>query len=485
MQMSARRSFLYFLVPSILIGVGGIAIAPVTTYFLDPHDFGVFAILGAFLLPISAIATTGPLPVYIANYLSVIEEGRRVLLFILLIVELAVRSGGAVIAWTLALFVLPVAIREFEPMFILYFRMLVITFVAGGFWAVLSGYLVLHHYARTHARFEFVQWSISALVVVAGLAVFRLGVVSLFLGPLVASVATAGASIWFMRRHVTVRIERRWIRESWRIGIPTVLTSAFELVSGTLDRYFIQRWVDLTQLGFYGFSQGFRGIFTAGMKAFNRTYVPLLLPHLVSTGDLISARRMIKLWYGLIGIAGVWVTLFVHEAIALLTHGKFVVAAPLVPLWFLLLHSMTFGTTFVTYLTLRKRNDLIAALRIGVGVVFIGAMAIAVWRYGIIGAAVTAVLLNFTVQIVYRFAARRIGCPAVGEREFFASAIAVLLVYGTTFVITLSWQLRLVEALLVSAFIARWSGLDVVTWQTLHRIWKRGDLTADRGHVTF
>jgi len=51
--------------------------------------------------------------------------------------------------------------------------------------------------------------------------------------------------------------------------------------------------------------------------------------------------EILKKWFGLLGIGGLFFSLFSYEIVNVLTHGKFVGAAYLIPIWFLLLLSFS------------------------------------------------------------------------------------------------------------------------------------------------
>lgn len=457
--VSARRSFRNFLLPSLVVGAGSFIVTPIITYYLNPRDFGIFAILNAVFMPVGAVASVGSTIVYTAHYLSISTEDRRVLLFNLLAFEFALRLFWATLAFAAAPTILPLVVRDFESPFAWYFRVLVVAFLANAVWAVLSGYLVLHKESAVHARFEVAQWSVGIAGTLVGLAVFHLGTAALFVGPLIGNTVAACIGLWYLRSRLILRLDWHWIREAWRTGIPSVASTLFESLSNAVDRYFIQRWTNLTQLGLYGFSQNFRSVFTMGMKAFNRTYIPHYHELVGSMGSSDRVVRMLRTWYGVIGVVGVGVALFSRDVIVFLTHGKFVDAAPFVTIWFLFVVSMTFGTSYVQELMLRNRMVTIARVRIGIGSLFLLLTALAVWRYGPMGAAVAMLTMNMTIQLAFRVYARRLGCTPIGEREFLVVTVTILSVFLVANAVAIPFLVRCIVFLAVGWGLASWTGL--------------------------
>ena len=87
-----ERSFFWFLAPTVLQSVAGICVMmPVTTYYLDPADIGVAAILTALAMPIVPLASTGDSWVLSTHWHRSSVAGRRDLLFNLLIANLSLK----------------------------------------------------------------------------------------------------------------------------------------------------------------------------------------------------------------------------------------------------------------------------------------------------------------------------------------------------------------------------------------------------------
>ena len=83
-----NKNFLYYLLPSVSIGImSTFVIVPITTYYLDPKDFGVYAILTAVMMPIGPLASTGVTWVFAGNYYKIDETERKVLFFNILLLD--------------------------------------------------------------------------------------------------------------------------------------------------------------------------------------------------------------------------------------------------------------------------------------------------------------------------------------------------------------------------------------------------------------
>lgn len=440
------KNFFYFLLPLLISGVSGIVMTPIMTYYLDPWDFGIAAILSAIMLPLSAVASSGFSIVYAGNYYALESEERKVLIFNFVFFELLLKTCGVLILWFLSPLLLPLVVHGFEPVYLLYFRLVLITFLLQALWPSLSFLIVLQKDGRTHARFEITQWLGGVGATLLTLIVFRRTTLALFVGPFVSAIVSFISCVWYLRSRATARLSRRWLKEMITVGIPSVSVNGFEVVSNTIDRYLLQRWLNLSRLGMYEFSQGFRTIFNLGMKAFNRTYAPLMLESYAKTQESEEAQRFMKGWYGVLAVGGMFTIFFSPEVIDLLTHGKFLAAAPLVPLWVFLVCFQTFGTAYVQFLFYKKSNRTIIPSRIIVGILGIVLSAVLIRFFGMIGAVLGILISNFALQVSYRICARRLGCPMRKERYFVITVALLAILYSSSLTFTLPLAVEIVVA---------------------------------------
>ncbi len=68
-----------------------------------------------------------------------------------------------------------------------------------------------------------------------------------------------------------------WGKEIVRSGLPAIPFSLMDVLANSMDRFVIQRWLDLSTLGIYAHSQSYRGMFVTVTKAYSRTMTPTFL----------------------------------------------------------------------------------------------------------------------------------------------------------------------------------------------------------------
>ncbi|MEK9132844.1 MAG: oligosaccharide flippase family protein [Patescibacteria group bacterium] len=459
--MSDRKNFFYYLLPSIVSSLVGIATIPITTYFLDPKDFGVYAILSAFVMPVVALSTTGVSWVLGGHFYKTEGDDNRSLIFNILFFDFIFKSFWILLLWFLSPLLLPWLVNGYQAGYSLFFKLSLVTILLSTFTASISYALVLKREAKKHAVVEITGPIVSATVTILCLYVLKLTTISLFLGPLGAEIASVLIGLWFVRNSIKINLDKKWFREIIKVGLPSMPLELVNLLSNISDKYFVQRFMNLSSLGIYSHSTNYKSVFSLGFKAFNRVFAPHVLEGFSNENEIKIAKlkKQLVKWIGLAGIGGIFVSLFSKEVVNILSHGKFIEAAPLVPLWYLLIFFMGFGTTYQQFLFVRKKSLYLTISGVFTGVISIGLIALGAAKFGMMGAVVAALLANLVTQLSFKIYARKLGCASMGESRIFAMAASVFLVYLANILVDFNLISRVIIAVLLSVVVAIVCGL--------------------------
>jgi O-antigen/teichoic acid export membrane protein len=451
-----HRSFLLFLLPAVTTGLVGLFVmVPITTYYLEPRDFGVVAFLAALLAPFGPLSSAGAPWVVGGNYFHINAEARRSLLFHVLLVDLVLKGVVLLALWLSAPLALPFLMPDFEARHIDFFRIMLAATLCSGFWPTISYLLVVQRRAGLHAVIEICQYLAGALTTVVCLATLGLTTVSLVLGNFAAALALFCFCAVYAARQVRPSLDRAWLREIAVRGTPSIPANLSEMVASVSDRYFLGRWSGLDQLGIYSHSLQYRTAFAAGSKAFGRTFGPAALEAYAAGKSLPKLTGLLRPWYGVCAAGGVLVTLFSEDAVRLLTHDKFTAAAPLVPIWFGLVLSFALGTPYSQFLVATKRSRWVAWASMVSSGFAVALAAVGTWFLGAVGAALAVVGSNLALQLIFRRHALRFGCAPVGEAWFVAAVAATVAAYAVTYWLGAGLTARVLTAVLaVPALVA-------------------------------
>lgn len=456
LRNAAGSGYVLYLLPSLVQGGVGLLLVPVTTHFLDPADFGVFALLIAVAMPVRAFAATGARWVIGGNYFNVAEIERRTMLFNVLAFELALRGLLILLLFVAAEPVLHWLVSDYRPEYVRYLNLVLAASLAGSLWPAISFLMTVQNSPRLFALFSLVQTFSSAVTTVVCLAVLGWGVESLFVAMVVAACVSVVLELFYVRRLVDFSLERKWLKEVVSTGLRATPGGLAEVVSNMVDKIAIQRWAGLGALGLYSHSQQYHSIFKMLTAALSNTLTTGSLKIYSQGLDAAPLERMLSAWYGMLAVLGVGVALFSDDLISLLTHGKFTGSAPLVLIWYLMVFSVSHSIPYANFLMARKRNRVLMYTQLVPTLAGIGLVAIGAYAYGVFGAAWAILLTNLAIQLSRRLVAHRLGYRGIAERRF----AEALLVFGTLWFLDdlLAWGVGTeigVCLLLVPAVVAR------------------------------
>ncbi|MBA5869678.1 MAG: oligosaccharide flippase family protein [Nitrospira sp. CR2.1] len=447
------RSFLWFLLPPLLQTVLGVGVmVPLTTYYLDPADIGTVAILTSLAMLVTPLASTGDNWVLSTHWHAASAAGRKELLCTLLLANVGMKAVWIVLFWWLSPLVLPHAITDYRPEHQQYFGLALLGVLAGAMWVTVSSLMVIERAPVSHAVNESLQWLAGAGTTLIGLAVAHLGVLALFLAPISAGVVSAVHGLWYAARKVSPRPSLRWGKEIVRSGMPAIPFSLMDVVANSLDRFVIQRWLDLATLGVYAHSQSYRGMFVTVTKAYSRTMTPTFLELFTGSAarPLRQVEETVSLWYLCVTAGGILVILFSPEVIHLLTHGKFDRAAQLVPIWFLLMFAHSTAIPYTQYLLTVRKTLLLSWTSILMSAATMGLVCLATWQFGVIGATSAAVCGALALHGMRCFLARRFGCPYGIEPGMLWGVGVMIVVYVVSRLIDIPLPVKVVIGILVA-----------------------------------
>lgn len=438
-----KENFFYFIFPSIVTGVFGFfLLIPVTTYYLDPADFGVFALLTALTMPIGPLSSTGVSWVLGGSFFKISAEQRRVLLFNVTLSDAVLKCFWVAIFWLAAPWILFYCLREVGPNYVFWFRLSLITVLLNAFWPTVSYHLVLSRKGSRHALFEILPWLAGTATTLFTLSVLGWKTDTLFWSPIIAGIVLLLMNLWHLWAEVTVRIDRTWLKEILTVGLPSVPASLVEMLRNSLDRIFLERWLSLDALGLYSHSLAYRNLFTVGTKAFSRVFSPHALEVFSKNQDHTPLDTRLNHWYTLIGVAGIPTVFFAEEVVGFLTHGKFTAAAFPVKIWFLLVLCFSYAIPYNSFLQEAKRTGFLATTDIVVNLVFLGLAIPAIYWGGVAGAALNYVAGNFCLQLVRHHASVKYGCREFSQRGLWTAilflSLGMLITNG--FQVSLLWK---------------------------------------------
>lgn len=414
-------------------------VIPLTTYYLDPRDFGIVAIIMVFsrlVVPLSSIGFSWVLP---GHFYTISEEEKTHLLFTLLVTGSVLRAFWIILFGVLGYWVLPFAIKSYQPVFLFYFWIFLVAEWFNFFWEIVSFLITLEKKASSHAVLDITKLISRLAALIVALVFIKLKVAALAYAYLAAGIGGFLFSIIYVSKYLKAGFKVKWLKETVKRGFPTILIQLFEMFSESITRFFIERWIGLSSLGIYSHSLDYRKAFMMPHRAFQQTYSPEVLQVCSQKTSVLKVKSALKKWFGLLALAGMFVILFGKSVILILTHGKFVEASLLVSLWFVLIVIYALGISYNQFVLANKKTNFIFWSEIIVGIISWGIIAFCVKFFGIIGAAVSILVYFFLFYLTRKIYSHKLGCPDFEGPYFIATLLLLcgLIFVNNTFVLSL------------------------------------------------
>ncbi|UVT19435.1 MAG: oligosaccharide flippase family protein [Nitrospira sp.] len=405
----AGSSFIYATTTLLQRGIAFLLL-PLYTRFLTPEDYGVLAVVGAlstFLVVFCSLSMHGAVNRYYFLYRDS-PEVLKDFLGTVIVTSLMTASGFtiallAVGEWILApvygaipfwpYVVLGIATAAFQPVSLMFLAM-----------------LQARQEVKRYAFHSLAQFGLTVMLVIAFVVLMRWDA----RGPLLAGLLVAALycilSLYLLRHEYRVCFKPEHFRSALSYSLPLIPHTVASQVTASFDRIMINGMVSTAAAGLYNIGASFGGVMAFMADGMNRAYGPVAMDSL-QAGDRHRLDELAKI--GLMIIAGLSLaasalSLFAKEAVALLTAPAFHDSYAAVP-WI----AFSFVASGVYYLFVNifffnvHLTKIIAVATLSGAVFNIGLNYALVKLYGLIGAAVAALLAKIAIAMIVAVLGRR------------------------------------------------------------------------------
>jgi O-antigen/teichoic acid export membrane protein len=469
------RRFQLYVAPMVTNSLLRLASIYVTSRFIGPEEFGQAALLLALVTLISTVAgsTTGYL---INEYCSPQAPSPRGVVTTVLLVEAIIGTVGYGIVLggvTLLHDWLPeLQILWSESVLLA----LLFTIWTGSAWSVAVHIVGANGYAGLY----FLAMSGSAVASLLASAAYFLFVGATFEGILVGNLAGVVASaatsiIAFNRGHLRIGVRADVLRRAAQLLGLGLVAGASDGGTATTERLTLAHFGGTYAVGLITHAQAYRLMMGTAAKSFQLSSWPTLL----RVGKLAAAppeaiRKIRHFWSSLhlaAGLGGASLAFVVNELVSVLTHGKFVEAAPLIVLYLPSVIVQYSGRLEIAILYGNGHGNLVSRCAIVAAAIFAAIVVPAVWVLGLYGVVLAAFCRELAYRVmVVRYAAHFRDTPFMDQFAIVAVALivaALLFVESTS--LPLGWRIGL-SALAAAAglilalrSVRQLAGLDTVS----------------------
>lgn len=404
---------------------------PLYTRFLTPEDYGVLAVVGAlstFLLVFFSLSMHGA----VNRYYFLYRDRPDVLKDFVGTVVTASLTVGTV----LAIVLLAAGERILSPAYgaIPFWPYVALGIATAAFQPVSVMFLAILQAREEVSRYAFhslIQFSLTVLLIISFVVLMRWDAQGPLLAGFIVAVLYCVLSLYLLRHDYRFCLKPEHLRTALSYCLPLIPHTVASQVTASFDRIVINGVVGTAAAGLYNIGASFGGIMAFMADGMNRAYVPVAMDCL-QAGDRHRLEELGKTGLMIIvslSLAASALSLFAKEAIAVLTAPAFHESYAAVP-WI----AFSFVASGIYYLFVNifffhvHLTKIVAVASLSGALFNVGLNYVLVKTYGLIGAAVAALVAKIAIAGIVAVLGRRYDPVAWNYRQISLIPVICLVV---------------------------------------------------------
>jgi O-antigen/teichoic acid export membrane protein len=225
------------------------------------------------------------------------------------------------------------------------------------------------------------------------------------------------------------------VKELMRFGVPLIPISIAALILSVADRYFLQFYSSLTEVGIYSVGYKLGSVLQLPIGAFQIAWPTIMFAVYKTPQAKNFYSRLLTYFCLSLGFLSLFIAVFAREAIHLIATPEYSSAWQIVP--FVALSQVALGILYATAVGInvkRRPEHILLAWFTGVSV-HIVLNFILIPRYGMMGAALSTLVGYCIVAVVATMVSLRLYDIPYQYKRLFKLAIAITLVYSCNLLI--------------------------------------------------
>lgn len=376
-------------------------LTPILTKTFSPAQYGVIDYLltiNAFLLMLLACGIESAVARYYYDTTNIRKRNQYVSNgFLFLLVELVV------ITIILIIFSKPISNILLKDINL--YKIFILSVLSVPF-------TLLFNYSLQVLRITFKSWQylfLSTLNVVVLfliayilLVVKKYGLSGIFISYLFSSVFTFLVSFFFIKHQITLKINKKYLKNLLSYGIPFVPAFIALWIINLSDRIFITQYLSFEDLGIYSLAVKISSIVALVISAFTLTWEPFAFSIQEDKNARVIYARILTYYLIVVSFIALLIIYLSKPIIILLANAQYLDARNL--LIYLVTSSIIYGAFFIVAIgtNLAKKTHNIAYSTLVAATVNIGLNFFFIPHFGILGAAITT-LIAYLIATIFIF----------------------------------------------------------------------------------
>lgn len=207
------------------------------------------------------------------------------------------------------------------------FLLMLLSIPAGS---ILSYFSILTRFKKKPILYtigSLIQILIQISISVIGVVVLRYGIVSVFVGVLIAELFGIIYFAFINREYIELSFEWKYLKRALLYAIPTLPAILAGWIDTSVGQIFINKYVSMEDLGVYSIALQFASIFTLISIGLNNTWGPFLYENYTKEGFKKQVNDLFTIIVLGLTIVSVTISLLSKELVLLLSNSSYINAA--------------------------------------------------------------------------------------------------------------------------------------------------------------
>ena len=368
---------------------------PFYTHYFTAAEYGIMEVLNLTVMILAIVLAPGLANAVMRFHYDTNDEHERSLSVSTALI-FTIISGGLVI---LLAFAFPQKISYLllnSAQHGTVIKLLAIGFYCSFFSDICYVYLRGRKRSGVYVALTQVYLVLSILTNIYFVAIRHSGVAGVFAGNIVAGTVVGAILLWMTIGEVGIHFSPHRLVELLKFGAPLILTWLAAFVLNFSDRFFLQRYSDLSQVGIYAVGYKF-GYITSMLliQPFHLMWEPQSYEIAAKpNGKAIFGRIFSFYMLGLL-CATFFLSLFIRETFEVMVDRKFLIAYHLVPIIAVAYLGQGVQGFFEAGLLIQKKSKTVGTIGLVAALTCVGLNFLLIWHWKMMGACVATLLSLF------------------------------------------------------------------------------------------
>ena len=423
-------------------GIIVIALIPMATFVLSPHDYGVYALAISVAALVAVMCEVGSAYVLYANYSKLDARECASMQSTLFTLALGLSLLAIMIfyfSWPLFLHYIPLLSELTATEIGLLYFMIPLKAV----WFIMYPILVLSQRSEWLVGSLVLQSIINFLVIFSCLYLFDVGRAALFWGHALGHLGCLCLPLIFLGRSMLGPLQFQWCLKVREVAAKAWLASFADNVRLTLENFLIVKMVSSSALGNFNHARIYQGL----LMQVTNSFANVMLPIALNSAQYKKSRftRIRPVWdFVYIGLTcfGIGAVFLGDEVVLFLTHGKFLFAGSWLPWLVIYVLLQNAGKAATAVILANERANLYSNVRIFTLTLTVLALIALVPSYGMEAVLFTLVTEMLIMRILIGIVARKIQPVPFQDQWVLFGFLMIVICWGVELILAPSLMMR-------------------------------------------